>query len=239
MKYFSPLTALRMVTAALFLVFFSWNAAAHPDSAAATPETISQLGKNLKVGDIVFTHIRALPFEMVSRATRSWTNHVGIVIDISGDEPTIAESKFPFSSKTSLSRFVARSKDGRIAIARLNTPLTEEQERQILHVSSRRLGIFYDTGFNLHSNRQFCSKFVREVLADATGEELGDVETFQELLAANPNANLGFWKLWYFGNIPWQRQTVTPASLLRSTRLHKVFDGFVTLSTVVSKEHWD
>ena len=29
----------------------------------------------------------------------------------------------------------------------------------------------------------------------------------------DPEADTGFWRAWYFGFIPWQRETVTPASL--------------------------
>ncbi|MGM1265691.1 YebB family permuted papain-like enzyme, partial [Escherichia coli] len=28
-----------------------------------------------------------------------------------------------------------------------------------------------------------------------------------------PNAKLTFWKFWFLGSIPWERKTVTPASL--------------------------
>ncbi|MBU1777191.1 MAG: hypothetical protein KJ899_11175, partial [Gammaproteobacteria bacterium] len=72
---------------------------------------------------------------------------------------------------------------------------------------------------------QFCSRYVREVLDEATGVEVGQVETFAQLLKRNPDADQAFWKSWYFGNIPWQRETVTPASLLEDKQLRVVFDG--------------
>ena len=99
--------------------------------------------------------------------------------------------------------------------------------------ADRRAGILYDTGFNLHSRRQFCSRYVREVLIEATGQSVGEVETFSHLLASRPNANVGFWKAWYFGNIPWDRETVTPASLLRSPALKTVFDGVAVPAAIL------
>ncbi|MBZ8143709.1 hypothetical protein CLD22_28325, partial [Rubrivivax gelatinosus] len=45
-------------------------------SASAT-----SLAPGLGVGDIVFIRVRARPFREVARATNSWTNHVGIVVD--------------------------------------------------------------------------------------------------------------------------------------------------------------
>ena len=49
--------------------------------------------------------------------------------------------------------------------------------------------------------------------------------TFRDLLARNPGADLRLWKMWYFGRIPWDRATITPASLYSSLALVRVFDG--------------
>jgi Permuted papain-like amidase enzyme, YaeF/YiiX, C92 family len=173
----------------------------------------------------VFIRVAAKPFREVAAATGSWTNHVGVVVDTSGAEPMIGESKFPLSRRTPWSAFVARSEGGRVSVARLRTELTPEQRPQVVAAADRRVGILYDTGFNLNSRRQFCSRYVREVLIEATGTSVGEVETFSHLLVSRPDANLGFWKVWYFGNIPWGRETVTPASVLRSPALRTVFDG--------------
>lgn len=185
------------------------------------------LASQLKVGDVAFIRVSALPFKKVASTTMSWTNHVGIVIDISGKEPLIGESTFPLSKSTPLSSFVNRSEAGRIEVSRLNFDLTNLQEEAVIIAARKRNGIFYDTGFNLHSNRQFCSRYVREVLGDATGVTVGETEKFSTFLALNPKTDQTFWKIWYFGNIPWQRETVTPASLLNSDKMHTVFDGYV------------
>ena len=66
---------------------------------------------------------------------------------------------------------------------------------------------------------------MREVLEDAAGIRLGETEDFHTLLQRNPQADQTFWRMWYFGNIPWKRETVTPASLLRDNRLVVYFDG--------------
>jgi hypothetical protein len=188
---------------------------------------IRELAEQLEVGDVIFIRIPIPPFQMIATTTQSWTNHVGIVTDLSVDEPVIAESRFPLSGSTNLSRFIARSTAGRVAVSRLNTVITESQRARVISAVHRRTGILYDTGFDLHSRRQFCSRFVREVLVEATGIQLGETENFSTLLARNPDADLGFWRLWYFGRIPWRRETVTPASLLRSPNVHIIFDGYV------------
>lgn len=197
----------------------------HDQDVALQRSSIASLSSTIQVGDLVFIRVGARPFREIADATNSWTNHVGVVVDISGPEPVIGESKFPLSRKTPLSGFVARAVGGRVSVARLIAEPTPEQRRQVARSADRRTGILYDTGFNLHSRRQFCSRYVREVLIEATGHSVGEIETFSHLLASRPDANLGFWKTWYFGSIPWDRETVTPASLLRSPVLRTVFDG--------------
>ena len=205
------------------------QARAHASDDEAAPalasEPVAQLAGSLQVGDIVFTRIGAYPFRKVAEATGTWTNHVGIVLDVSGKEPVIGESRFPFSGSTTLARFVARSAGGRVAVMRLPTPLTEAQQIAIVAAAAQREHVFYDTGFDAHSRRQFCSRYVREVLAQGAGVEVGRVETFQQLLANAPQADVGFWRVWYFGSIPWERETVTPASVLHTPGLTPVFDG--------------
>jgi hypothetical protein len=200
-------------------------------SALGNPQPVLQqmtardLGKQLQVGDVVFIRIPKPPFTKVATTTSSWTNHVGIVSDVSSNETVIAESRVPFSGETTWTKFVKRSDAGRIAIIRLPVSLNEHQQVKLKQAVAARQGILYDTGFNLHSSRQFCSRYVREVLQEATGVELGEVENFSKLLQSNPQADQRFWQMWYFGRIPWQRETVTPASLLRDGKMRVVFDG--------------
>jgi hypothetical protein len=188
--------------------------------------TDSQSGRDrfirTAIGDLVFIRVRTPPFMQVTDATGSWTNHVGIVIDGAG---TIAESRFPISGLTTLPRFARRSASGRIAIARLRRGLRSHEIHRLGVAAHKRIGIAYDTGFNLESGRQFCSRFAREVIAESTGELVGQEQCFADLLRAQPNAPLWFWTLWFLGQIPWQRKTVTPVSLLHSPAVELVFDG--------------
>lgn len=190
-----------------------------------TSPTYMQSADFLKVGDIVFIHINSLLFRKIARDTNSWTNHVGIIVDVSGKEPQVAESTFPFSKITPLSAFIKRSKSGKVEIKRYSATLTVNEEKNLKNAAQKRLGIFYDTGFNLHSKRQFCSRFVYEVMYEATGRTLGKVETLSTLFSRNPDTDLRFWKLWYFGAIPWDRETVTPTSQLDSDQLYTVVSG--------------
>lgn len=190
---------------------------------------LQALADHLQVGDLVFVRLRARPFVEAADVMLSWTNHVGIVVSTHRKEPVIAESVVPMSRLSRLSRVIGRSDHWRVAVKRLPEPLTARQQTRLEEAVRKRLGVLYDGGFDLHSRRQFCSKFVREVMAEASGCKLGEVETLADLFANNPDARVGFWKLWYLGRIPWTRQTVTPVSLLLSPTLHTVFDGHVRM----------
>lgn len=194
-------------------------------SADLATTTLAALGPTLAVGDVVFTRIPFAPFTKITQVTGGWANHVGVVIDVSRAEPLIAESKVPLSKITPLSSFVRRSDHGRVAILRPSEPLSAAQQAKLRHAVDARLHVFYDTGFDLASPRQFCSRFVREVLTEAAGTTYGEAQRFSDLLTSNPDADQRFWTLWYFGRIPWQRVTVTPESMRRDHRLHTVFDG--------------
>lgn len=203
-----------------------------PVEPARPTRSLASLGQSLSVGDIVFTRIPFAPFTKITEVTGGWANHVGVVIDVSGDEPLIAESKVPLSKITPLSSFVRRSDHGRVAVLRPPEPLSTEQLVRLRHAVDVRLGVFYDTGFNLASPRQFCSRFVREVLAEATGVNYGETQRFADLLSANPQADQRFWQLWYFGRIPWQRLTLTPEAMRLDTRLQTIFDGQAAASSL-------
>ena len=172
-----------------------------------------------ETGDIVFTCIRTHLFGQISTASQCWSNHVGIIIGHTGEDYLVAESRVPLSTVTTLSRFIQRSAGNRYAVRRLRGGLSVEQKLAIVEQVPQRLNKFYHTGFKYDSTRQFCSKFVFDIYNKALNISVGDIETFQQLLCANPGAKLTFWKLWFLGAIPWERKTVTPASLWVSPHL--------------------
>lgn len=179
---------------------------------------------HINIGDVVFTRIANVIFTNVAKATCSWTNHVGIIVGYKNNEYWVAESTVPFSSITPLSKFILRSQNKSFAIGRLKKPLSNLEKKKIVQATKKRMGVLYDTGFNLNSHRQFCSRFVYEVVKEATGIEVGEVENFQALLHKNPEYGLKFWRVWFLGFIPWKRLTVTPASLFNSDQLDLIYD---------------
>jgi hypothetical protein len=185
---------------------------------------MAQLARNMQVGDLIFIRVATKPIHALADVTGAWTNHVGVVIHLDGNDPHIGESTFPFSRTTTFSKFVARSERGRIAVARLKTDLTPQQIEQVQLAAHRRKGVLYDISFNFHSRRQFCSRYAHEIINEATGISVGKVETLKEL-ADQPNVKSWIMQIWFFGCVPWGLKTMTPISLLRSEEMQHVFYG--------------
>jgi hypothetical protein len=159
-----------------------------------------------------------------------------MIVERQDSEWMVAESAVPRSRYCSLSRFLKRSEAGQCSIKRLKTPLDGAALERLQVGAARRMGKWYHLGFKLDSSRQFCSKFIFEVYEEAVGIKIGTLESFRELLGKNPNNPLLFWKVWFFGRIPWERQTITPASQYKSALLETVYESHSLVKAAVSDE---
>ncbi|WP_290703757.1 YiiX/YebB-like N1pC/P60 family cysteine hydrolase [Amphritea sp.] len=189
---------------------------------------INKLEKQVKYrlaeGDLIFSSIDLLVCRQVARETGSWSSHVGFAIK-ENNQWMIVESKVPFVCKTPLRRFLQRTRHGQIVVRRLKQPLSDDQIKNIKQLASNHIGKLYHPGFDFNSDRQFCSKLVYLIYKEAIGVELGTVQTLEQLLNQNPQARIGLWYFWYFGNIPWNRKTLSPASQLQDQQLQTVFSA--------------
>ena len=150
----------------------------------------------------------------------------GLIIDQNDDGSfVVAESKVPRSTYSDFRSFVNRSEGGRLEVRRLKGGLESEQLLKLQKEAETRMGLWYHFRFNYDSKKQFCSKFAYDVYRHALGVEVGQIETFTELLHRNPQTPMGFWKLWFFGRIPMGQRTVTPASQLESDKLETVYSN--------------
>ncbi len=191
---------------------------------AAASENLRRALPFLREGDVIFTRARNALYRRISETSGSWESHVGIILRDAEGAWIVAESTVPVSRFSPIERFVARSENGRFLVRRLRTGLTSEQVRRLCRATERRMGKLYDTGFQYDSPRQFCSKFVYDSYVEATGQPVGKLETFREMLGENPEAPVAFWRTWFFGRIPWDRRCVTTASQLRAPNMVTVFD---------------
>jgi len=192
--------------------FRSWD-----DACSAAKSVLAE-------GDLIFLDIPNVFFRRVASVTDTWTSHVGIAFKDEFGDWMVAESTVPLSKKTRLCKFLRKSSEYKFEIKRLNRPLTPVEVGKLLATASSMLNKFYSLGFDFDSKRFFCSKFVY-LTYQTIGVEVGRLETFRQLLVSNPRASLTFWKLWFFGSIPWDRKTVIPASQLNDPKFISILRG--------------
>ena len=188
----------------------------------------NEINNLLKAGDLVFISIPNFLYRRVAATTCSWTSHVGMVHSKENGQWMISESSVPFCKMTPINDFLARSEGGIFSVRRLQRELNEEEVLRLQVEATKRMGRLYHLGFKFKSKRQFCSKFVYEVYKEATGIEVGQLETFKDLLSKNPEVSQTFWKFWFFGFIPWKRQTVTPAEQLIDKKFDTILEKLNT-----------
>jgi hypothetical protein len=192
---------------------------------AISTEDLRQVTARLQDGDLIFIRQANPIFRRVAETTRSWETHVGILFSDPNGTWRVAESRFPLSKFTRLERFIARAEHGRVYITRLQAGLSLAEKQRLRRAARARMRRWYDLGFNYDSPRLYCSKLVFDVYREVTGVPVGSLTTFRQLLADNPQAPMGFWRMWFFGRIPWERRCVTTTSEMKSPEFCPVYDS--------------
>jgi hypothetical protein len=170
-------------------------------------------------GDLVFIATPSTLYRRVAAASGTWTSHIGFVYGTQNGECLVAESKRPLSQITTFDEFVARSDFGQFAVMRLHDQPDAAMAEALRKSADSRMRVPYNLWFNYESDWQFCSKFVYDCYREVLGVEIGDLETFRDVMEARPNMPLAFWRLWFLGRIPWQKTTVSPGAQLDSPHL--------------------
>ncbi|KFG99012.1 hypothetical protein GQ56_0100670 [Burkholderia paludis] len=126
--------------------------------------TVRTLAASAHVGDLVFIRVPARAPRDTAGTAGAWANRFGIVVDTSGDEPMIAESAWAWTTLTPLSRFVARTVGGRIALARRVAAPGADAQRQVHEAAERQIDSLLGHRFSPRARRGFCARYVSDVL---------------------------------------------------------------------------
>ncbi len=188
---------------------------------AKNKDLCAQVAEHLDEGDLIFLDIDNKIFENVAIATKTWTSHVGVAVYNEGW--FVVESAVLFSRETPLCKYLSRTEEERVEVRRLSKMLTQDQVEDLKFELSTQMGILYDTGFNYEGDGLFCSKLVYNAFKNVLQVEVGEIKTFRQVFAENPEGSLTFWQWWFLGSIPWERRTVTPKDQLIDADFFTVF----------------
>jgi hypothetical protein len=178
---------------------------------AGSDSLCTKVASELNEGDLIFLDMDSVIFEQVAVATLTWTSHVGVAVYEEGWY--VAESALLKSRKTPLCKYLSRAQEERFEVRRLKQYLSVSALENLKEYLDSQMGIFYDTGFNYDSTQLFCSKLVYDAFLNI-GITVGEIKTFKQVFAENPEGSLTFWQVWFLGSIPWDRRTVTPKDQL-------------------------
>lgn len=208
-----------------FLIFvYGPSAFADQKKFQSWDEACGAAGSAVQEGDLIFLDIPIFVFRNVAKSTRTWTSHVGIVFKDDNGQWLVSESKIPLSKEVPLCQYLQASSEYLFEIKRFHRPLRQAEITQLRNTADSMLGRVYDLGFDFDSKKLFCSKFVY-LTYQSIGIEVGKLQTFHQLLEENPGSSTVFWKWWFFGSIPWDHRTVTPASQLQDPNFVSVLKG--------------
>ena len=194
-----------------------------PAFAESLQQICSEVQEEVQEGDLVFVEIDNKLFDNVAMTQGHWASHVGVAMKDKG-EWVVAEATIPVSKMTPLCKFVKKGYKTRVGVKRINGGLSEDEVYGLHEAAKQRMGILYHTGFKLKSKRQFCSKFVDQLFNQALGLRVGRIQNFRNLLDTTEDKNvIKFWRWWFFGNIPWSRDTLTPGSQYQDSNFQEVY----------------
>ncbi len=165
-------------------------------------------------GDVLFQALPRSPLaELIEGVTRSPWSHCGLVARRSGEWVVI--EAFGTVSETPLATFVARSREGAIAVHR-PAPALAIQVPAILAAARELLGRPYDERFEPGDGAIYCSELVQRAIERATGAVVGRRARLGELdwrpFEAALRAQAG-------GSVPFERELITPVALAAAPEL--------------------
>jgi hypothetical protein len=170
-------------------------------------------------GDVIFQSLPHGPVVWaIEGVTKSPYSHCGIVARKDGR--WIVYEAYRGVSATLLETFLFRGRGGGFAVYRLRDEYRQHIP-QTLQRCETYLGRPYDIRYRLDDEKIYCSELIYKAYRDATcGQHLGDLERFGDM---NWQPYELLIKQIEGGDVPLDREMITPVQLARASQLEPVF----------------
>lgn len=176
-----------------------------------------------KVGDIIFQSLPQSDLAIaIEGATGSKYSHCGIVCEHKGKR-VVLEAIGPVKY-TGLYDYVSRARDKKFYVYRFRKEYEKHIERTVFE-AKEYLGVPYDIRYRLEDDAIYCSELIYKAFKKATGENLGELQSFGELNWVPYRSTV----IKYEGSseIPVDRLMITPISLSKAKQLVFVEEGSI------------
>ena len=173
---------------------------------------------DVREGDILFQSLPHSPLvDTIEGVSRSNYSHCGIVARSDG-RWIVIEAIGPVR-ETAISDWIAQGRGEWFAAYRMN-PTLSAKIPEILTEARRYLGRPYDIHYSFDDARIYCSELILKAVKAATGCQLGKIERLGDL---NWRPYEGFIRS-IEGDIPLDREMITPESLSEAKELTKIYE---------------
>jgi hypothetical protein len=180
---------------------------------------VAQISPRLRNGDLIFQTSQSAQSRAIQLATHSEYSHCGILFRKNG-EWRVFEALQPVS-ETSLAAWVARGQGGRFVVKRLRdaqTVLTPLVLWKLRAASEQYRGRSYDLYFGWSDERIYCSELLWKMYQQATGREIGQLQTLREFDLSHPAVQTKLRER-YGKQIPLNEKVISPVRMLESREL--------------------
>lgn len=168
-----------------------------------------------KNGDVIFQQSESRQCKAISLATHSDWTHCGVVFMNHG-KWVVAEAVEPVVF-TPVEEFIARGKQGRAEVRRLNRSLTFEEEKAMWDFLTAQRGKHYDIGFHWSDREMYCSELVWKAYR-AAGVELTEPRPLKSFDLTSPLVKSVMQER-YGSAVPLDEPMVSPGDLFLSEHL--------------------
>lgn len=169
-------------------------------------------------GDFLFQSLpRNALINTIEGSTGSPFSHCGIVLR-RGGEWKVIEAIGPVR-ETPLPLWIAQGRDNAYVAYRLKSPL-QEKIPAIIAAAQRYTGRPYDIHYDLDDAKIYCSELLWKATRDATGIELGRIQTLGDLAWQSYEKTI---REIEGGVLPLQRKMITPRALTEDPKLAEAF----------------
>ncbi len=174
-------------------------------------------------GDILLQHIPESLCSVIADVTNSQYSNCGIVVKNYG-QLYVLEAIGPVEY-TSINRWINKGFHGKFTQIRVDE-LTADQVKNVLFEAEKFTGRPYDFEYNLDDDNLYCSELIYKAFRRGAGITLGKKEALGSL---NWKPNEMFIRRLSKGEIPLDREIITPDSLVKSSNVKIVYSTFSSI----------
>ena len=188
-------------------------------------EVVSLESNNeLQNGDLIFQTSLSRQSKAIQVSTKSKYSHCGLVFRKEDDTINwfVLEAVQPVKW-TPLEKWIARGKDGKFVIKRLQTDpkLPEPMLLKLRKTAARYLDRNYDLTFEWSDDKIYCSELIWKVYKETTGIEVGKLQKLSDFDLTNEMVKK-IMKERYGENVPMNETVISPQAIFESKNLKTI-----------------